>query len=149
MKLESARFVDKGAIPSEYTCDGRNIHPPLQWSDVPNNVKSFALIVDDPDAPSGTWIHWTIWNIDPSTREIPEAQVPNGASEGITGFGTPGYGGPCPPSGVHRYFFRLSALDIRLNLSHNASAQELREAIKEHQLAIAELVGTYQRRVIL
>jgi len=145
MKIESPAFKNNEMIPSKYTCDGENINPPLKISGIPENALSLVLIVDDPDAPAKTWVHWTMWNIDPETVEIPENSVPKGAVQGITDFRVPGYGGPCPPSGAHRYFFKLYALDITLNLESSATVGNIEEAMKGHILGSAELIGLYKR----
>lgn len=143
LTITSSAFDHKGNIPTIYTCDGENINPPLTISSVPNNAKSLVLIVDDPDAPKKTWVHWVVWNIPPTTKEIPQNGVPGSA--GITDFGTTGYGGPCPPSGTHRYFFKLYALDTLINLPKEATKKEVEEAIQGHIIAKAELIGLYQR----
>ena len=143
MKITSSAFAHNQKIPSKYTCDGDNISPPLTIEDIPANTKSMVLIVDDPDAPSGTWVHWTVWNIDPNKTEIIESNIPG--VEGITSFGKPGYEGPCPPSGVHRYFFKLYALDNLLNLSTLIDASQLEQAMEGHILSQAELMGSYSR----
>lgn len=145
MEIKSSAFQHNKNIPSKYTCDGRNINPPLQFSDIPENSKSLVLISDDPDAPMGTWVHWIIWNIDPKTTEIAEDSVPGGVIEGTTSFGETGYGGPCPPSGVHRYFFKLYALDIKLDLPSSAKKEDLEKAMQNHILASAEIIGLYTR----
>lgn len=145
LKIESPAFNNEGMIPLKYTCDGENINPPLVITGIPENTKSLVLIVEDPDAPAGTWIHWTVWNISPATNEIPENSVPQGAVEGITDFGSPGYGGPCPPSGKHRYFFKLYSLDITLDLAPSATVEDIEEAIQGHIIESAELMGTYER----
>lgn len=146
MKLTSSAFSDNGIIPQKYTCDGEDINPPLTISDVPNNAKSLALIVDDPDAPAGTWVHWVVFNVNPKVREIKEKSSPEGATEGITSFGKPGYGGPCPPSGVHRYFFSLFVLDATLPLSASSTAKDVEQAMQHHLLTQARLMGRYQRK---
>ncbi len=146
MKLESPIFENNGNIPSKYTCDGGNVNPPLEIREVPENAKSLVLIVDDPDAPMGTWVHWTVWNISPKTTEISENSVPEGAVEGITDFGKPGYGGPCPPSGTHRYFFKLYALNTTLDLDSSAKAKDIEKAMEGHILDKAELIGLYSRQ---
>ncbi len=146
MEIKSPAFKNKQSIPAKYTCDGKNISPPLEINDLPENTKSLVLISDDPDAPAGTWIHWTVWNINPRTRKIPEANIPQGAVQGITSFGTSGYGGPCPPSGSHRYFFKVYALDTKLDLDSSAKIEDLESAIKGHVLDKAELIGTYERK---
>lgn len=144
MKIESPVFAENQKIPAKYTCDGANISPPLKFSDVPKNTQSLALIMDDPDAPAGTWVHWTIWNIDPATREIAEGTVPAGFIEGVTSFGKPGYGGPCPPAGFHRYFFKLWALDAKLDLAGTSTKKDLEKAIEGHILDKSHLVGLYR-----
>lgn len=145
MRITSPSFENNAAIPARYTCDGENIHPPLTVSGVPANAKSLMLIVDDPDAPRGVWVHWTVWNIDPTTREITERSVPAGAVEGKTSFGKSGYGGPCPPSGTHRYFFKLFALDATLDLPPETDAAGLERAMEGHILDRAELMARYRR----
>lgn len=145
MRISSPAFQHNQNIPSKYTCDGENINPPLQFSDIPGNAQSLVMISDDPDAPMGTWVHWTIWNIDPKTTEIAENSVPQGAIEGTTSFGETGYGGPCPPSGTHRYFFKLYALDTKLDLPTTTNAQDLKKSLQGHILAQAELIGLYKR----
>ena len=145
MKITSRAFKHNDSIPAKYTCDGENINPPLQISEVPLATKSLALIIDDPDAPKGTWVHWTIWNIDPKTAEILENSVPAGAMQGLTSWENNGYGGPCPPSGTHRYFFKLYALDMKLELKADTKVQDLEEAMEWHQLASAEFIGLYNR----
>lgn len=150
MKITSAAFQHNGNMPSKYTCDGENINPPLSINDVPTAAKSLVLIVDDPDAPMGIWVHWTVWNIDPATTEIAENSVPKGidgsAVEGTTSFGERGYGGPCPPSGTHRYFFKLYALDTLLDLPSSAKAGDIEKAASGHILDKAELMGLYKRQ---
>lgn len=146
MKITSFAFEHNSKIPSKYTCDGENINPELRIEEVPENAKSLVLIVDDPDATRGsTWLHWTLWNINSQTKEIAENSVPEGAIEGKTDFGKPGWGGPCPPSGSHRYFFKLFALDEILDLSAGASLDELQKAMEGHILSQAELIGLYSR----
>jgi Raf kinase inhibitor-like YbhB/YbcL family protein len=145
MKIDSPAFSENEMIPSKYTCDGDDINPPLNITGIPGNAESIVLVVDDPDAPGKTWVHWTVWNIDPAVAEIPENSVPDGAIEGVTDFGTPGYGGPCPPSGTHRYFFKVYALDTTLDLDTSATVKDIEEAIKDKILDSAELVGLYER----
>ncbi len=144
MKLESSAFENNGEIPGKYTCDGEEISPPLAISEVPEDARTLALIVDDPDAPAGDWVHWVIFNIPASTREIAEASAPAGAL-GATDFSRPGWGGPCPPSGTHRYFFKLYALDTELELDSTATKAELEIAMTGHILDRAQLMGTYKR----
>ncbi len=145
MKLESSVFTNNQFIPREYTCDGENVNPPLKISGVPKEARSLVLIIDDPDAPQKTWVHWIVWNISPSVQEIPANSVPKMAEQGITDFGKPGYGGPCPPSGTHHYFFRLMALDTILSIPPSAQVEELKKAIEGHILDSAELIGLYRR----
>ena len=146
MTIASSQFRHNGRIPAKYTCDGDNVSPPLEVRDIPEASKSLALIVDDPDAPAGIWVHWTVWNIDPKTAQISENGIPAGAVEGRTSFGKPGYGGPCPPSGTHRYFFKLYALDTILDLSTQADMRMLEGAMKGRILDKAELIGLYNRK---
>lgn len=146
MKIESSAFENNQPIPPTYTCDGENTSPPLMISGVPKEAKSLALVVDDPDAPRGLWVHWTTWNIAPDTKEIPENSVLRGAMEGMTDFGKPGYGGPCPPSGTHRYFFKLYALDTMLDVPMETDKIELEAAMIGHVVASSELIGLYSRQ---
>ncbi len=145
MKITSSAFSQNGSIPAKYTCKGDNINPPLSISEVPQNTKSLVLIVEDPDAPGKTWIHWVVYNIDPSVQNINENSVPKGASEGMTDFGKPGYGGPCPPSGTHRYFFKLYAIDTTLTSNEHPTKQQIEENIKDHIVGQAELMGTFSK----
>lgn len=144
MKLTSPAFAHNGAIPSEYTCDGDDLSLPLIISDAPSNTKSLALIMDDPDAPVGTWDHWIVFNITPSTKEIPQGTEPNGIA-GRNSWGKTGYGGPCPPSETHRYFFKLYALDTILNLPEGSTKKDIEKAMQGHIIAQAQLMGTYKR----
>lgn len=146
MKLVSSQFQHRETIPSKYTCDGQNLNPPLEISEVPENAESLVLIVDDPDAPRGDWVHWMVWNIAPNTKEIRENSVPQGAVEGVTDFGKPGWGGPCPPSGTHRYQFKLYALDTMLDLPSIAKKKDIERAIERHILGQVLLLGLYSRR---
>jgi len=145
MKIASTAFKPDEMIPSKYTCDGENVNPQLNISGIPEDAESLVLIVDDPDAPGGTWVHWTVWNIDPGTNEIAENSIPGGAIEGVTDFGVTGYGGPCPPSGTHRYFFKVYALDTTLDLDSSATAKGVEDAMQGHILDSAELIGLYER----
>jgi hypothetical protein len=145
MEIESPVFKNNKLIPSKYTCDGENVNPPLLIGDVPENAKSLVLIVDDPDASRGTWVHWTVWNIGPHIKEIKENSCPQNAVEGRTDFGRPGYGGPCPPSGTHRYFFKLFALNTTLDIDTSTEAADLEREIEDNILAKAQLVGLYRR----
>jgi Raf kinase inhibitor-like YbhB/YbcL family protein len=143
IKIESGAFGNNEMIPVNYTCDGANINPQLAISGVPSDTVSLALILDDPDAPGGVWVHWTVWNIDPSVTEIQEDSVPTGAVEGTTDFGVAGYRGPCPPSGTHHYSFKLYALDTTLGLDSSATAQDVSAAMNGHILESTELVVLY------
>ncbi|MBI2660123.1 YbhB/YbcL family Raf kinase inhibitor-like protein [Candidatus Woesearchaeota archaeon] len=145
MKLTSSAFSHNGAIPSEYTCDGDDLSPPLSINDVPSNAKSLVLISDDPDAPVGTWDHWVVFNIPAATKEIQKGTEPNGIG-GRNSWGRTGYGGPCPPSGTHRYFFKLYALDTELNLPEGSTKKDVERAMQGHILTNAELMGTYKRK---
>jgi Raf kinase inhibitor-like YbhB/YbcL family protein len=146
LKLSSPAFKHNESIPSKYTCDGADVNPPLVIENVPPGTKSLALIVDDPDAPAGTWVHWVLWNIDPATKEIRENAVPSGALQGINDFRKSDYGGPCPPSGTHRYFFKLYALEMMLSLGPKTKKAELERAMKGHIVAQGELLGLYKRK---
>lgn len=142
MKLTSD-FEHEGMIPEKYTCDGANIAPILEISEVPENTKSFALIVDDPDAPVGLWVHWVLYNLPSGTRTIDENNLPNGTTAGMTNFGFTKWGGPCPPDGMHRYYFKLYALDKELNLPSGLNKKQLEEAIKDSIIEKTELMGRY------
>ena len=158
IKLGSSAFTDGGMIPKTFTCDGSGISPPLEWSGVPASARSLALICDDPDAPMGTWSHWVVFNLPPETQSLGEG-IPGGemvevaagtesagkARQGKNDFTRTGYGGPCPPSGTHRYFFRLYALDAELKLTSTATRADVLEAIKGHIVAEGRLMGKYQR----
>ena len=151
IKLSSTVFQDNGLIPPKYTCDGENVSPPLAWSGVPANAKSIALIVDDPDAPAKTWVHWVLFDLPVSTSEIPEAvqpqpSLPSGGKHGNNDFNKLGYGGPCPPSGTHRYFFKIYALDVETGLQPGVTKDELLSAMEGHVLKQGELMGRYKRR---
>ena len=147
----SSSFQNGGNIPKKFTCDGSDVSPQLSWSNPPASTKSFAVISDDPDAPVGTWTHWVLFDLPPQTNTLPESlpkadKVPSGGSQGRNDFRKIGYGGPCPPAGkVHRYFFKLYALDRVLDLKPGASKSEVEQAMQGHILAKAELMGTYQR----
>ncbi len=145
MVLESLAFPPETALPPKFTCDAENISPPLEWKNVPDGTKTFALIMSDPDAPSGDWVHWIIWNIPGTTRLIQEKYAPEGAMVGNNDFGTPSWSGPCPPSGTHRYVFALYALDVELNLPENTKKDDLLKAMNGHVLAQAELMAPYKR----
>ncbi len=145
MLIFSTAFGPGSPIPQKYTCDGEDANPPLGFSNVPKDTVSLALVMDDPDAPAGVWVHWLLWNMEPSTVQIAENSVPAKAIQGQASSGRNAYGGPCPPSGRHRYFFKLYALDTKLNLPSYSSATELEQAMVGHVLAKAELMGTYGR----
>ena len=143
LKISSQAFENNGVIPVKYTCDGDDVNPPLNIEGVPEKVESLVLIVDDPDAPMGTWIHWVVWNVPPTAR-IEEKSVPG--VEGINSFKRHSYGGPCPPFGTHRYFFKVYALDTKLDLSTNSSKKDVERAIEGHVLAKGEIIGLYSRK---
>lgn len=146
MKITSTAFDDGGSVPSKYTCDGADVSPPLQFENVPDDTSSLVLIVDDPDAPAKTWVHWVVYDISPETTGIDEDSVPEGAKEGVTDFGEPGYGGPCPPSGTHGYHFKLYALDVpELSLPEGDSKDRVEEAMTNHIIDQAEMVVSYTR----
>lgn len=145
MKLTSSAFEHNNSIPSKYTCDSDNISPPLEISQVPEDAASLVLIVDDPDAPSGDFVHWTVFNIPPTTTKIAEGTAPQGI-EAMTDFGKTGWGGPCPPAGSHRYFFKLYALDMELDLDNTATKAEIETSMTGHVLDRTELLGTYMRQ---
>ncbi len=154
MKLASA-FPPNGQIPKEHTCDGKDISPPINWADVPAGAKSLVLIVDDPDAPDPaapkmTWVHWVLYNIPPSATGLAQGiaprNLPQGTREGLNDWGRTGYGGPCPPTGRHRYFHKVYALDVVLPDLGKPNKAALEKAMRGHVIAQAELVGTYQRK---
>jgi len=151
MEITSPSFPKGGPIPARHTCDGQDISPPLSWSGAPGGTKTFALISDDPDAPAGTWVHWIVWNVPAGTTSLQESvpkkdTLPGGIRQGTTDFRRIGYGGPCPPSGTHRYFFRLYALDTILELPPSTVRKDLDKAMQGHILAQAEWMGTYSRK---
>lgn len=145
MEITSKVFANNQMIPTKYSCNGENISPPLSFQNVPKVTKSLALIVDDPDAPSGTWVHWLVWNIDPDVSGIDENSTPSQAVIGTASSGNTKYQGPCPPSGTHRYFFKLYALDTSLSLDSKAKKLDLEQAMQGHILTKSELVGLYKR----
>jgi Raf kinase inhibitor-like YbhB/YbcL family protein len=150
-EISSTAFPDGGMIPKKFTCDGADVSPPLSWTPAPAGTQSFALIMDDPDAPVGTWVHWVRYNLPANTRELPEGvekqeQLAGGATQGRNDFRRIGYGGPCPPLGKpHRYYFKLYALDTELTLKTGATKPELERAMKSHILGKTELMGRYGR----
>ncbi|MBU9888896.1 MAG: YbhB/YbcL family Raf kinase inhibitor-like protein [Candidatus Omnitrophica bacterium] len=147
IRVSSPAFREGQSIPIEHTCDGADISPPLQWTGVPAGTKSLALIADDPDAPGGDWVHWVLYDLPPDTDHL-SPEVPATPARGIQGrtdFGRTGYGGPCPPRGTHRYFFKIYALDRMSGLGPGATKQVLLEAMRGHILAEGQLMGTYRR----
>jgi hypothetical protein len=152
MEIKSTAFQNGAEIPRKYTCDGEDVSPRLSWEGVPKGVRSFALIMDDPDARAATWVHWVIYDLPPETRALAEAlpameTLPGAAQQGINDFKKIGYGGPCPPRGpAHRYFFKLYALDTETKLPPRATKQQLLDAMKGHIVGEAELMGRYQRQ---
>ena len=140
--ISSKAFQNEGLIPSRYTCDGEDINPPLEVDNIPEGTKTLAIIVEDPDAPKGTFDHWLLWNISPIS-EIKENSIPG--ISGINGAGKTGYFGPCPPSGTHRYYFHVFALDATLDLKAGANKKILEQAMKTHVLAKGSLLGRYRR----
>jgi len=153
MQITSSSFTHQGAIPAKYTCEGSDTSPPLAWTGVPSSAKSLALIVDDPDAPDPkapkmTWVHWVLYDVPPATSSLAEGgsrSLPSGTRDGLNDWKKTGYGGPCPPIGRHRYFFKLYALDTVLPDLRNPSKAELLKAMEGHVVGTAELVGTYQK----
>ena len=150
-ELTSPGFAHEESIPSKYTCDGEDVSLPLQWGDPPQGTRGFALIMDDPDAPAGTWVHWVLYGLPADARALPEGVAPDaeltgGGRHGENSWGRLGYGGPCPPSGTHRYFFKLYALDAALDMDSGVSKEQLLQATEGHILAQAELMGTYSRK---
>jgi len=150
IKLTSPAFEDGVMIPGKYTCDGDDVSPQLNWEDIPDGTQSIAIIMDDPDAPRGTWVHWVIYNIEPDTNELHEnidtdEVVNSGALQGKNSWGNIGYGGPCPPGGVHRYFFKIYALDAETLTEPGATKEDLLESIRGHILDQGELMGRYER----
>lgn len=154
LSIKSNAFVHEGEIPSKYTCQGEDLAPALEWSGIPDGTVSLVLIVDDPDAPDPaapkmTWVHWVVYNIPPDATGFPEGAAPNdisdGAGNGISDFGRAGYGGPCPPIGRHRYFFKLYALDTALDEMDNPTKDEVEAAMKGHIIAETVLMGTYEK----
>jgi Raf kinase inhibitor-like YbhB/YbcL family protein len=149
-QLTSSAFAVGQPIPAQYTCRGKDISPPLNWSAPPTATKSLALACDDPDAPAGDWVHWIIFNLPADARSLSEgmptdAQLPDGSRQGVNGWRKTGYRGPCPPSGTHRYFFKLYALDAQLSLAAGTDKQQLLKVMQGHILAQAELMGTVRK----
>lgn len=145
MVLSSPAFSQNSDIPKKYTCQGADVSPPLTIKDAPSNALSFVLTVTDPDAPGKTWIHWVVYNIDPSISDIVEATIPDGGIEGVNDFGSTEYGGPCPPSGKHRYVFTLYALDAVLELDEGEDYEVVMDFVEKHNIGQAELIGLFQK----
>ena len=150
MQMASKAFQDGAAIPQKYTCEGEDISPALEWTSVPDEAMTLALISDDPDAPDGTWVHWVLYNVPAHILEIAEnlpreGQLENGIMQGQNDFKNIGYGGPCPPSGTHRYVFKLFALDKELELQPGATKRQLLQAMEGHILDRAQFMGTYSK----
>lgn len=151
MQLTSSVFTEGSMVPTRYTCDGQDISPPLDWKEVPSGTKSLALICDDPDAPVGTWVHWVVFNIPPGEAGLaeniqPEREFKNGMRQGNNDWKKIGYGGPCPPSGTHRYYLKLYALDMTLDLNPGATKDDVLKAMEGHILDEAQLMGKYKRQ---
>jgi Raf kinase inhibitor-like YbhB/YbcL family protein len=151
IKITSPAFEEGGLIPKKYTCDGSNVSPPLRWDSVPDGTESIAIICEDPDAPSGTWMHWILFNLPAECRELAE-NIPDDETlhdstrQGINNFGSIGYSGPCPPWGIHRYFFKIFALGCTLDIVHLVDKDILNLAMGDHILATGQLMGRYQRK---
>jgi len=151
IKITSPAFEEGGLIPAKYTCDGADVSPPLQWQGVPEGAQSIALISDDPDAPVGTWVHWVVYNLSADTKELAEnipadETLASGAKQGMTDFRRIGYGGPCPPGGTHRYFFKIYALETKLDLPAGAKKTDLLKAMEGHIIGQGQLIGKYKRQ---
>ena len=151
IKITSSAFENGGTIPSKYTCDGADISPPLQWQNVPEGTACIAVICDDPDAPMGTFVHWVLYNLPADITQLAENipavdTLPNTAKQGVSDFRRTGYGGPCPPSGAHRYFFKIYALDAKLDVPARVDKADLLKAMKGHVLAQGQLIGKYKRK---
>jgi Raf kinase inhibitor-like YbhB/YbcL family protein len=144
LKIGSSSFENNGMIPAKFTCDGDNVNPALFIGNIPSNAKSLVLIVDDPDAPAGTWVHWVLWNV-PLVKRIDENSVPPGAVQGMNDFKRQDYGGPCPPSGTHRYFFKLYALDTMLDIEEDSEKEDVEKAMEGHIISQTQIVGLYKR----
>lgn len=150
IEVRSSAFDEGDKIPADFTCDGADMSPPIEWSGVPVGTKSLAVIADDPDAPAGDWVHWLVYDLPQDLTRLPSGvpeggRLSGGGSQGRTDFGAMGYGGPCPPSGTHRYFFKVYALDAMLHLKPGATKKELLQAMQGHVLAEGALMGTYER----
>ena len=151
IKITSPAFEEGGMIPEKYTCDGIDVSPPLTWASIPEGAKTIALICDDPDAPMGTWVHWVLFNLPANINELSEnvptdEELESGAKQGRNDFRKIGYGGPCPPGGTHRYYFKLYALDTELDIKSGAVKEQLLKAMEGHILGKGQLMGRYKRR---
>lgn len=151
MKIASAAFPDGGDIPIKYTCDGDDVSPPIRWGDVPKGAKTVALVCDDPDAPKKDFVHWVLFNVPETTTELrehvpPQRELPDGSRQGKNDFGKVGYGGPCPPSGTHRYHFTLYAVDTTLDVAPSSTREVLMAALGPHVVETARLTGRYTRK---
>jgi hypothetical protein len=149
--LTSSAFEEGEMIPRRFTCDGADVSPPLKWESVPEGARSIAIICDDPDAPMGTFVHWVLYDLPPDVTELPESvpnapTLPNGATQGTSDFGRMGYGGPCPPGGTHRYFFKIYAVDEKIGLPPGASKADVLNAMEGHIRAQGQLMGKYRRQ---
>ncbi len=145
MRIYSPEFNDNSFIPKKFTCEGMDINPQLLFEDIPEGAESLVLILDDPDAPAGTWVHWVVFNIPKDVTGIPEDSVPDNAVQGLNSWPKNNYGGPCPPSGTHRYFFKLYALDNQLELDDTATKKDVEQAMQGHIIEKAEYVGLYKK----
>jgi len=146
MKISSPAFANNSYIPQKYTCDGQDINPSLEIKEVPEEAVSLVLIVDDPDVARGTFLHWLVFNIEQTVSLIKENEAPKGGIQGLNDFGKENYGGPCPPSGTHRYFFKVYALDKNLDLEAGSDLKKVDKEMKDHILGEAQLIGLYQRK---
>lgn len=147
MQISSPAFSPNDPIPQKYTCDGENVSPPMQFTDVPEEAESLALIMHDPDAPMGDWLHWTVWNVPGNTNQFSEGSIPAGAVTGINDFKKLGYGGPCPPPrALHHYRFELYALDSVLDIPTESTMADIKTVMQGHIIDKAELTGTYERQ---
>jgi Raf kinase inhibitor-like YbhB/YbcL family protein len=146
LRIWSPAYENNGNISEKYTCDGPNTNPPLKIDNIPPQSRSLVLIFDDIDAPRGSYVHWILWNIDPTIKEIRENSVPEGAVQGMNDFKRQDYGGPCPPGRAHRYVFKIYALDSLLDINPNSSKKDLEKAIEKHRIAQAQWMGVYKRR---
>lgn len=150
INVSSPNFTQGQAIPAKYSCQGQELSPPLSWKGLPAETKSLALIMDDPDAPGGTWVHWVLYNLPPDSGGLPEGVSPSGdgpggSKQGKNSWNKQGYGGPCPPGGVHRYFFKIYALDTTLGLKAGATKQQVLQAMQGHIIGQGELMGTFRK----